>query len=91
MMPQCNGDGICLIGLQKTNNSYHTSSCIHNCMPVKCPNFLVCSTISPELIYNINRGICLNCRVSFDTRLDISKSDKCIIPKYFRIYLDFYP
>ena len=76
-MSQCNGDGSCLIGLQRSKNMYHISYCIHNCMPVKCPNFLVCSTISPQMIYNINRGICLNCRLSFDKRLEISNSEKC--------------
>jgi len=49
-MSQCNGDGSCLIGLQRSKNMYHISYCIHNCMPVKCPNFLVCSTISQILL-----------------------------------------
>ena len=78
-MSECNGDGFCLVGLQTGNNSYHISSCIHNCMPVKCPNFLVCGSISPQAIYNINNGICLNCRVSFNTRLNISNSEKCTL------------
>lgn len=76
-MTDCNGDGYCLIGLQKSQNSYHISTCIHNCMPVKCPNFLVCGAINPECILNINYGICLSCKVSFNTRLCISNPDKC--------------
>lgn len=76
-MTECNGEGYCLVGLQHTQNTYHISSCIHNCMPVKCPNYLVCRSVHPQCILNINNGICLTCRVSFNIRLSISNRDKC--------------
>lgn len=76
-MTDCNGDGICLMGLQRGGGQYDISNCIHNCMPVKCPNFLVCGSIAPQTIYDINYGRCLNCRVTFNVNLEFSRDEKC--------------
>lgn len=76
-MTDCNGDGDCLMGLQRGGGRYDISNCIHNCMPVKCPNFLVCGSIAPQTIYNINYGRCLNCRVSFNVNLEFARYEKC--------------
>ena len=76
-MVECTGEGQCLIGLQINVRQYDISSCIYNCMPVKCPNFLVCGNIAPQCIYNINYGTCLSCRLSFNIKLEFSRHEKC--------------
>lgn len=78
-MTDCNGDGACLMGLQRGGGRYDISNCIHNCMPVKCPNFLVCGHISPKCMLDINYGTCLTCRVSFNNRLEFSRAEKCVL------------
>ena len=57
-MPECTGDGYCLLG----DNS---ESCPHKCVPVECPNFLVCDTILPKCIRSCHRGTCMSCAYMF--------------------------
>jgi len=80
-MTDCSGDGFCLMGLQRAGNKYDISNCIHNCMPVKCPNFLVCGSIAPQNIYNLSSGTCFTCKLAFNGKLNISNPEICQICK----------
>lgn len=49
---QCDGSGYCLT-VQMI--------CNFNCMPKKCPNYVICSNRAPLFILEFNNGVCNEC------------------------------
>lgn len=57
---QCRGS--CLLQSGTSENGYERdpkSTC--DCKPVRCPNYIVCRAVDPQLILDIHRGTCVNC------------------------------
>ena len=51
----------------------NTFKCIHNCQPVKCPNYLICEHESSE-IYKLfdDNDLCTDCVIRFRNWTDIN-------------------
>jgi hypothetical protein len=76
----CNGKGDCLE--QTELNSYIKStnvSCIHDCRPVKCPNYDICGTISPQWYFDCHAGTCRSCALSGFKFLEFLENIECEI------------
>lgn len=62
-MSACSGDGSCLE--QTSNNRYKPLfKCSFECKPIKCPNYVLCLDILPQVILDCNEGTCMNCAVA---------------------------
>lgn len=78
----CEGDGTCLE--QFGDNGYYTSrTCVHQCKPIPCPNFLLCGKIGPAWYFRCHDGLCTHCDMfcgrSGRGILPFEDSVKCII------------
>lgn len=65
-MQTCNGHGECLI--QEGLNTYSKNeniSCDHNCISIKCPNYILCETEAPQWLFDCCHGVCRNCDMMF--------------------------
>lgn len=66
MTKNCKGDGMCLT--QEDLNSYTKDSdyiCNYNCVPIKCPNYVICENSDPRWVLRCHNGLCTNCDISF--------------------------
>ena len=45
MTNSCKGDGDCLVQIE---NGYELNQWVHNCLPIKCPNFIMCNSEEPS-------------------------------------------
>jgi len=99
----CNGNGVCLAcdgdedgqdildSFLDENGKrwFRTIDC--NCIPMKCPNYLLCKNISTEINYSYSRGRCLNCDIYPGRNLIFIEKDEdchiCFEPK--NIYIKF--
>lgn len=76
----CEGDGKCLMqpnfGEYREDCKNPSVSCAYNCVPRKCPNFLVCGSIDPEWLLRCKRGTCVHCDMSFGKVLTLSTEDE---------------
>lgn len=77
-MSECTGRGYCL---RQTGdqNTYELNDCSHKCLPVKCPNFVVCDSIVPQWILGCNKGTCTTCGYTFGRILTFYESVECPI------------
>lgn len=65
----CSGDGSCLE--QADERHYRRRwSCVHDCVPVRCPNYAVCGEFDPVRVLDCHRGLCLHCDMAFGQRLE---------------------
>jgi hypothetical protein len=73
MINNCKGDGECL--QQDNEYDYIKKSdviCNHNCIPIKCKNYILCNQQFPEMYIGCwqflhNKGLCINCHMLFGT------------------------
>lgn len=73
----CTGIGECLT--QSSENDYEEIyECIHNCIPLKCPNYLLCNTQAPQWYFYCHSNLCMNCNMMFAKCLNFKKSE-CLI------------
>jgi hypothetical protein len=62
-MSKCKGDGDCL---NQTESGYESNqSCEHKCVPIQCPNYIVCKTILPQWVLHCHSGTCMHCNMMF--------------------------
>jgi len=67
-MIYCNGKGECLV--QSNTGEYdkdNNTTCVHNCKPIICPNYILCNTEYPEWVGDRHNGLCANCNIMFGT------------------------
>lgn len=66
----CNGD--CLRQTDYVNTYYRDpeSNCTNNCLPVVCPNYILCGNVSPKFILDYNGSRCINCNIIFACNLE---------------------
>jgi hypothetical protein len=64
----CNGHGECLVQTGD-GNEYEKDNiiCNYNCLPKKCPNYILCNTMAPEWLFGCHSGMCMNCNITFGT------------------------
>jgi hypothetical protein len=74
----CTGNGSCLT--QTTDyNTYGKDprfTCIHDCQPVKCPNFTVCGYIAQQWYLDCHGGWCWKCKSQFGKNLTFPEEDQ---------------
>jgi hypothetical protein len=76
----CKGDGECLE--QCDENNYIKDSdvtCNHDCIPIKCKNYILCNTQFPEMYIGCwgGEGLCRNCDMIFGKELNINNNIEC--------------
>lgn len=66
-MISCKGNGECLQLNEYTSEYYKVNyySCKHNCIPVHCPNYIICGSKFPKHILNYYNGVCYYCNEMF--------------------------
>lgn len=74
MSRTCTGLGDCLCQNWDPSNlamyvKYHDMTCEHNCEPVDCPNFALCSESCPKWYLSCHGGRCLHCNMFFGKNL----------------------
>ena len=52
---------------QNTYEPYEGTNCEFKCMPVKCPNYIMCGSANPQCILDCHNGLCGTCDVMFGT------------------------
>ena len=64
MSQSCKGFGTCLI--QRDEGGYILDpNCTFNCVPIRCPNYVVCGSMDPAWCIACHGGTCTDCDVSF--------------------------
>jgi hypothetical protein len=56
-------DGHCLIQTGNGNEYERLEPCENNCMPIKCPNYLVCNNQAPQWVFYCHDDLCMNCNM----------------------------
>ena len=82
----CEGNGECLNQVDYHKyEKYDNFICNYNCIPMKCPNYLICKNISPKWVYDNNKNTCINCAISFGIlifSIDKKECPICLENKY---------
>ena len=60
-MPTCNGHGYCL-SKDYGVYDYEQEKCPHKCSLLKCPNFLICQSMCPQVILSFYGDVCPKCK-----------------------------
>ena len=72
-MEECQGNGSCLAQTDQTWIYSRYKLCKYNCMPIKCPNFIVCGGVEPLHIMQRYDNRCLECNILFGKNLTIKQ------------------
>lgn len=74
-MPTCNGHGYC-ISQSYGVYDYEYEKCPHKCVLLKCPNFLICQSMCPQVILSFYGDVCPQCKplgkLSFEESVECS-------------------
>lgn len=64
----CSGIGECLIQLDDLSyGDFRSIPCSYSCLPISCPNYLVCRNREPRWVLDCHSGLCANCDIVFGT------------------------
>jgi hypothetical protein len=76
----CTGDGDCLDQLNDLTYKVN-KACVHRCIPVDCPNRIVCGQEGPRSILNCNWGLCTNCAIHHGNLIisEMPDAEKCFV------------
>jgi hypothetical protein len=68
-MITCKGNGECLQQNEYTHEYYKTNNtiCEHNCIALHCPNYIVCGSMAPKYILDMQNDLCYYCNDMFVT------------------------
>ena len=66
-MITCKGNGECLQQNEYTHEYYKKNNtiCEHNCVALHCPNYIVCGSMVPKNILDIQNDLCYYCNDMF--------------------------
>ena len=68
MKNNCIGKGECLIQDQDGNCigiKHDNVDCVHNCEPIKCPNYNICNNLRSEQLLKSFGNVCYECHMFF--------------------------
>ena len=76
-MISCNGTGECLQLNEYTVQYYKVNNvkCKYNCIPIHCPNYIICRSMVPRNVLNYYNGLCYYC----DNMFGVAKGGKGIL------------
>jgi len=63
----CTGDGSCLLENRRSGIYKPNILCKHNCLPINCPNHMVCYRNYPQHYKETYGDLCLTCDMLFGT------------------------
>lgn len=70
----CEGDGKCLERNMSSGEYQAVSLCRHECVPVKCPNYVVCCKVAPQWYFKSRCGLCQVCLDTFGCKLTLKRN-----------------
>ena len=79
-MEICNGDGTCLD--QGNDMKYHVGlyrgdiQCVHNCVPIQCPNYIICRNKEPQWLLQCSSDICQDCDMMGYNTLNVTDDNE---------------
>ena len=66
-MIRCKGNGECLIQNEHTLEYYKKNNviCNYNCVTLHCPNYIICGSMAPKYILDMQNDLCYYCNSMF--------------------------
>jgi hypothetical protein len=71
-------------------NWFRKFACEHNCMPIKCPNFLICGNADQKYEFGYHNGRCLDCDIGYGKNFIFKEQTEechiCLEEKNIQVY-----